>query len=147
MSERRFFHGGAPGLKVGDILSPRPADDQRHLVDGCGICEARRRGAPSDYDRDHNFAAVYVTTDRQVARFFANGYPHGGVYRVEPLGELTTDPEQPPWAIDEPVSFAVPQARVLAVLDPLVRVTAKEARRMMRRLGVTERGVLAAVSA
>jgi hypothetical protein len=28
-----------------------------------------------------------------------------------------------------------------------VRVTAKEARRMMRRLGVTERGVLAAVSA
>lgn len=146
MSARRFFHGGAPGLRVGDIVSPRPAGDTRHLVDGCAVCEARRAGAPSDYDRNHNFGAVYVTTERWIARMFANGYPQGGLYSVEPLGELIEDPEQPPIAV-EPVSFAVPSARVLSVLDRLVWMTPKEVRHTIRKAGLTERDVRAALAA
>lgn len=133
-----YFHGGAPDLRRGDLIAPRPPGDERHLVDGCPVCEARRAGAPSDYDRNHNFAAVYVTTARWVAEGFANGYPLGAVYRVEPIGELVEDPEQPA-NVTEPVSFAVPSARVLSVLDPLVRMTPKQLRHHMRKAGITDR--------
>jgi hypothetical protein len=142
----RYFHGGAPDLRVGAVIAPRPADDQRHLVDGCPVCEARRAGSPSDYDQNHDFAAVYVTTERWIAEMFANGYPLGGLYRVEPVGPLREDPEQPPNAT-APVSFAVDSAVVLSVLDPLVRLTSKQVRRLMRKSGLTERDVQAAMGA
>jgi hypothetical protein len=109
----RLFHGGAPGLRPGDVIEPRPPGDERHLVDGCPVCEARRVGDPSDYDRDHRFDRVYVTPNRFIARCFAAGYPSGALYQVEPVGDLETDPEH-----EE--SFAVRAARVLVVLDRCV---------------------------
>jgi hypothetical protein len=36
----RFYHGGVPGLKVGDSIVPSPP----HVEDGCPICVARSEG-------------------------------------------------------------------------------------------------------
>jgi len=121
-----YYHGGAPGLRAGDLITPREPGDIGHLVDGCPTCEARRAGTQLASD-PNDPQSVYVTQDRQYARVYAAGYPRGALYRVEPLGELvrTTDDSVPSWA--------VPAARVLAVLDPLVILRPAEVRRALRR--------------
>ncbi|GAB3166965.1 hypothetical protein GCM10027059_26770 [Myceligenerans halotolerans] len=121
-----YYHGGVPGLRPRDLITPREADDASHLVDGCPTCEARRAGSQLATDpNDPRF--VYVTQERQYARVYAAGYPRGALYRVEPVGELvaTTDDPVPSWA--------VPAARVLSVLDPLVIMRPAEVRRALRR--------------
>lgn len=121
----RYWHGGVPGLRAGDLIEPRPAGDIGHLVDGCPTCEARRVGQPLDSD-NNDPAFVYVTTDREYARLYAAGYPRGALYRVEPIGELfeTTGLKDPY------PSWAVPSARVIAVYDPVVQMTVKQVRRV-----------------
>ena len=121
----RIYHGGAPGLHKGDLITPRPAGDTRHLIDGCPTCEARRAGAPTP-DDDLDPTAVYVTTDRDYARIYAAGYPRGGLYRVEVDGPLTPSPDPVP-------SWAVSSARVVGVIDALVRLTPTQTRRALRR--------------
>lgn len=123
-----YFHGGAPGLRQGDVISPRPPDDDRHLVPGCAVCEARRRGNPSDYDVNHRFDRIYVTTERFVALCFAAGYPQGDAYYVEPLGELEPDPEYE-------ASWAVSAARVKAVLRTRVEMGPIQMKRWLRLSG------------
>ncbi len=119
-----YWHGGVPGLKPGDLI--RPATDDRHLVDGCPTCEARRRGKqlpndPSDPSR------IYVTTERDYAKVFAAGYPRGALYRVEPIGDLE------PSGDDPAPSWAVGSARVLSVYDPLVNLTPARMASLVRR--------------
>ena len=121
----RLYHGGPPGLRPGDLITPRQADDTSHLIDGCPTCEARRAGTPLPTD-DLDPALVYVTTDRDYATIFAAGYPDGGLYRVETDGPLTPSPDPVP-------SWGAPSARVVAVLDPLVRLSAHDVRRFARR--------------
>lgn len=123
----RYWHGGAPDLHPGDLIEPRPADDTRHLVDDCPVCEARRRGEQLDSD-DNDPNLIYITTDRDYARFYANGYPRGALYRVEPVGELVDRTEYDPVP-----SWGCSAARVLTVYDPVVSLTAKELRRLERR--------------
>ncbi|MFK0106399.1 hypothetical protein [Streptomyces sp. NPDC091217] len=36
----RYLHGGVPGLKPGDTITPSPP----HVIDGCKVCEARANG-------------------------------------------------------------------------------------------------------
>jgi hypothetical protein len=122
-----YYHGGAPGLRIGDVIEPRPAGDEGHLVDGCPTCEARRRGEPLPED-DNIAELVYVTTDRDYARIYAAGYPRGALYRVEPLGDLVDRSEH-----DPAPSWGCGSARVLAVLDPLVIMAPKRVRFLMRR--------------
>ena len=123
----RYFHGGPPGLKPGDLIEPRPADDTAHLVDGCPTCEARRQGTPLAAD-DNDPGQVYVTTSRDYARVYAAGYPRGGLYVVEPIGDLVDRSGH-----DLEPSWGCPAARVLAVYDPLVTLTVAQIRRYMRR--------------
>jgi hypothetical protein len=125
MSER-YWHGGAPGLKAGELIEPRPAGDRRHLRDGCPTCEARNRGEQLA-DDPNDETQIYVTTDREYARVFAAGYGDGALYRVEPVGDLTPteDDPAPSWSCDA--------ARVLSVYDALVRFTPNQARRALRR--------------
>jgi hypothetical protein len=66
---------------------------------------------------------VYITTDRDLARACAgvwslDGETIGGgvLYRVEPMGDPDPDDDLPGLAI----SFQVPSARVLAVVDAYV---------------------------
>lgn len=124
----RLFHGGAPGLRAGDLITPRAAGDTAHLVDGCPTCEARRAGTPLPSD-DLDPALVYVTTDRDYASIYAAGYPRGALYRVETTDDLTPSPDPVP-------SFGVHTATVAAVLDPMVVLSRHDTRRFMRRYGV-----------
>jgi hypothetical protein len=123
----RYFHGGAPGLRPGDLIEPQPIDQGRHLVDGCPICEARKTGQqlPSD---DLDPSMVYVTTDRDYARVYAAGYPNGALYVVDPVGELTPSPDPVP-------SWGCPSARVTAVYDAHVRMSPAQLRRTLARVG------------
>lgn len=127
MTGERYWHGGAPGLKAGDIIEPRAANDTRHLVDGCPTCEARRRGEQLEAD-DNDPGLVYITTDRDYARFYAAGYPHGSLYHVEPLGDLVDRSEHDPVP-----SWGCEAVRVLSVYDPLVILTEKRVRSLTRR--------------
>lgn len=131
LAAARYWHGGAPGLRVGDPITPPQDADRGHLVDGCPTCEARRAGGR--FDSDHAaLDRVYITTDREYARIYAYGYPRGALYRVEPVGEL-----EETTGVDDPApSWAVPAATVLAVYDPLVTMTTQQLRRTLRRYGI-----------
>lgn len=121
----RLYHGGPPGLRVGDTITPDP-NRTEHLIDGCPTCEARKAGKPLD-DDDNDPTRVYVTTDREYARIYAAGYPDGGLYRVE-VDETDMVPSNDPVP-----SWGVLSARVVGVYDALVRLTPRELRRAMRR--------------
>lgn len=128
----RYFHGGAPGLRAGDLIEPQPLSEGGHLVDGCPTCEARKAGhqLPSD---DLDPSLVYVTTDREYARVYAAGYPMGALYVVQPAGELTPSPDPVP-------SWGCSSALVTGVYDACVRLSPAQVRRTARRFGLA--GVL-----
>lgn len=125
LSPIRYFHGGAPGLRAGDLIAPRHDGDSDHLVDGCPTCDARRSGEQAESD-NNDPSRIYVTTSRSYATIYAAGYPDGAVYRVEPH-----DPE--PRLEDPEPSWSCTWATVLAVLDPLVRLTPKQTRSAIRK--------------
>jgi hypothetical protein len=128
----RYWHGGAPGLRPDELITPPLGEGRGHLVDGCPTCEARLHGDPlaSDHARADR---IYITTDREYARVYAGGYPRGALYRVEPVGDMDETT-----GVDDPVpSWAVPAARVLAVYDPLVTMTPKQVRQVLRRYGLS----------
>lgn len=121
----RYWHGGIPGLRPGDLIQPVSVTGTTdHLVDGCPTCEARKAtGRPEDGGPRSD--RVYVTTNREYARLYAAGWPRGALYRVEPLGELEETTGR-----DDPLpSWAVPEARVLAVYDACVQFTPRMIRR------------------
>lgn len=125
-ADLRLWHGGAPGLRPGDLIEPRPEGDTRHLIDGCPTCEAMR-----SHDRPEDLARpdrVYVTSDRQYERIYAAGYPRGALYRVEAVGEM----EETTGVHDPAPSWAVLAARVLAVYDACVTLSPSELRRVRR---------------
>jgi hypothetical protein len=121
-----WYHGGAPGLRPGDVLEPRPAGDERHYWDDCEVCQARRAGAPLE-DDDLDPTMVYVTSSRIYAKLYASGYPRGAVYRVEPEGELVESPDPA-----STHSRGCARARIVAVLDPLVILRPTDIRRLTR---------------
>ncbi len=123
----RYWHGGASGLRPGDVISPRGSNDLDHLVDGCTVCEARRAGQQLAND-DNNPAWVYVTTHREYARIYAAGYPRGALYVVDPLGEMHDRTGE-----HDPVpSWGVERARVLSVYDAVVIPSRGQMRRWLR---------------
>jgi len=124
-----YWHGGKPGLRPGDVIEPQPLGTGAHLIDGCEICEARKRGEQLPTD-NLDATKVYITTDRTYARIYAAGYPDGALYRVEPIGDMETSPDPVP-------SWGCASARVVSVYDPLVRMSAAEVRRAARRLEAT----------
>ena len=128
----RYWHGGMPGLRVGDLIEP---GHERATRDDCPICDARRVGtslaagnaiidAPSAH-RDR----VYITTDRLYAKHYASLYGRGDLYRVEPIGDLLRSTE------DSYETYAVTAARVVSVYDRAVLLTWSERRRLYREWG------------
>ena len=125
-----YWHGGPDGLKVGTVLLPTT---QLHPLP-----PDSRLDHPWFSDIDHSH--VCATTDRTLARDYAAGWDlekqaalimalsadgalpgrnpwrdtprtkGGTLYRVQPLGPLTRDPDY-----EEGVSFRMPRARVIAV--------------------------------
>lgn len=116
----RYFHGGVPGLRTGDLVRP-PADTG---VERTCTAHVVAMGGQARADR------VYVTSARDVARVFAALYPDGALYQVEPVGELVPDPD----CRSVGVSWEVPAARVVRVVDPVVLVRARRVEAWLRLL-------------
>ncbi|MEU6318179.1 hypothetical protein [Streptomyces sp. NPDC047009] len=126
----RYFHGGVPGLKPGDLITPSPP----HVVDGCKVCEARAHGLTAT-TRDGKTIdpptgrpdRVYITSDREYARYYASRYWYGDLYTVEPVGEpeASTEDPFPTWC--------VPAARVVSIYTRAVQLTPHQRRSLLRR--------------
>lgn len=99
-----FWHGGIPGLAVGDHITP----------------PSSRGPLPASYQvgcypasPDH----VYVTQDRDYARYFAAlNTPPGTLYRVTPIGDLEPDDDSP----TQRKSFACRAAIIVSIDEPAV---------------------------
>lgn len=128
----RLFHGGAPGLRRGDLITP--GHDRTHH-DGCPWCEARANGeahhgidGPSQRpDR------VYATTHRLYAKHYASLYGRGDLYRVEPVGDVERSTE------DTIETWCATALRVIAVIDRAVLLTPYERRRLFREWGESDK--------
>jgi 8-oxo-dGTP pyrophosphatase MutT (NUDIX family) len=88
-----FYHGGPPGLHVGDMLLPATITGARTSTDrvldandGHGISLEDRNVVRQMYRR-REAHRVFVTKDLMAAAYFAKNH-HGDVYQVEPLGNL-----------------------------------------------------------
>ncbi|MFW6010842.1 MAG: NAD(+)--rifampin ADP-ribosyltransferase [Gemmatimonadota bacterium] len=110
-----FYHGGPPGLHVGDMILP-----------------ASETGAPScsEYGAAgvHRADRVYLCTDIHGALLFAAMHPSGKgrVYEVEPEGEVEPDPD---WTGRPGVSVQAPRAKIVRVhnLSAAVRRQVRQA--------------------
>lgn len=129
-----LFHGGIPGLRIGDLIEP---GHDRKAHDGCPWCEARARGEahlgidPIAAESDR----VYFTTNRLYAKHYASLWGNGDLYRVEPVGDVLPSRE------DSIESFTSPALRVAAVLDRMVLLTMSERRRLFREWGQADSAV------
>lgn len=117
----RLFHGGQPGLRIGDLLKP---GHKRRQHEGCGWCAAREAGTAVNDPASHRKERIYITTDRDYARFYASLYGYGDLYRVEPVGEVEPSTE------DHFDSWVAPAARVVGIMARAVRLTPGERRRL-----------------
>lgn len=124
----RLWHGGVPGLGVGDLIVP---GHQRKPVAGCAFCEARAAQAAGGATPALDPLAlhgdrVYLSTDREYARHYASLYGYGDLYRVEPLGDVQRSTE------DSFETYLAASARVLAVYARAVLLTASQRRALDR---------------
>lgn len=113
-----FYHGGAPGFRAGDLITPHPT---KH-VDGCNWCA-------SGADDSHRPDKVFAARDRLYARFYASKFVDGWLYLVEPVGEI--EPSS-----SDPAEFGACQAdawRVVRVSERAVRLNNNERARLYRR--------------
>ena len=117
----RLYHGGAPGLLPGAIITPQY---ERPALPGCAICAARFAGTPI-VDPLAMPGMVYATTNRLYALHYASLYGRGDLYRVEM--------ENPVRSTEDTVeSYRAPSAVVVAVLTRAALLTMSERRRLMR---------------
>lgn len=117
----RYWHGGFPGLAVGEALLPAQTTGHK-------IVDAKDKGVLYEHDS----TSVYISNDKQFARAFAAWYgtvwggDRGDLYEVEPQGSLFADPD---YSIGPEVSFRCHEARIVAVEARAVRMTETEATR------------------
>jgi hypothetical protein len=110
-----YYHGGFPGLHVGDFVIPSATT---------GAASTADFGADRICRRDR----VYITAEMSAAVLFAAGHPSGKgvVYEVEPIGQLEHDPD----CMLPGMSLQCEKARVLRVIH-LANRTRKRALRAL----------------
>lgn len=131
MNTPRLFHGGVPGLRVGDVLD---GEHQRRAHDGCTFCQARADGTAT-LDPLAAHPHVYATTERDYAKYHASLYGYGDVYRVEAIDGceliLSTEDSWPTWHAEKVV--------VAGIVARAVLLTWPERRRIHRVWGQWDR--------
>lgn len=119
-----LYHGGRPGLRVGDILT---GGHTRRMHEGCPTCAAREAGRPTTIDPPAEHVAVYATTSRLYALHYASLWGRGDLYRVR------LDPAAAQRSSEDTIeSWHAPSAVIVAVLDRAVLLTAGQRRALMR---------------
>ena len=111
---KRLFHGGADGLKVGEYILP-PKDTGNDNMGG--------RNPLRREDR------VYLTKSIGDAWCFASASNKPRVYEVIPTGELEDDPD----IKTKGISFACPKAKIIALYDEPPGIV-EYCRQMMRKI-------------
>lgn len=101
--EVRYYHGGVPGLKKGDILLP-PSETGKSTI--------LQYAKEFDPNGDQRADRVYITTDKQSADLYAMVYPKGDTYKVAPIGDIEHDPD----CLVPGLSYQCEKARILAVV-------------------------------
>lgn len=119
----RYFHGGFPGLRPGDLVLPPDTTGTDHRLSAVSAV----LGAPVHATRTD---VVYVTTGRDVARAYAAFYPDGALYEVKPRDELEPDPD----CLMPGLSWHCSAAEVVAVVDPVVLFRTRTPERWLRLL-------------
>lgn len=102
----RYFHGGRPNMKRGQMILPPSVTGFRAAAD----C------LPGQVDASHvRRDRVFVTSAADAAAVFAALYPSirrpGCVYQVEPLGPLEPDPD----CLEPGHSWQCQRARIIRV--------------------------------
>jgi hypothetical protein len=115
----RLFHGGVPGLRPGDRLVPGYGHGRERI-------ELARAGILKDTPPGKQ-GRVYLTPSRETAAVFAHMYPHGDVYRVDPVGPIEVSLE------DGVADYTAGESVVVAAVDRAVELTTAELRRALRR--------------
>lgn len=126
MAERTWYHGGVPGLAVGDEILPPDRTGATTRLSRL----AAALGAPHGTRTD----VVYLASNEQHARAFAALYPDGALYAVEPSGPVEPDPDAPD------VAVMTPSARITAVLRPRVAFAHRSPESWLRLLVETQHG-------
>jgi len=98
---KRYYHGGVPGLRVGDMLLPPSVTGKSTLLK---YAQEIDPSGPQRADK------VYLTTDLEAAKLFAFAYPCGHVYRAVPALPLEDDPDckEPGISYQTPAAIVVP---------------------------------------
>ncbi|MDX0930546.1 hypothetical protein GOE05_24055 [Sinorhizobium medicae] len=113
----RYFHGGFGGLTVGQLVLPPETTKAPSTArfGAAGVCNTNK---------------VYVCTDMHGALLYACMHFSGcgKVYEVEPIGELTPDPD----AARAGFSFECDKARVLRVIRVRGKLIKQVQRDMLR---------------
>ncbi|MCM0622187.1 hypothetical protein [Nocardioides bruguierae] len=127
-STSALYHGGIPGLRIGDLIEPGHA---RRTHQGCEYCKAREAGqAHNGIDGPSGRPdRVYATTHRLYAKHYASLWGRGDLYRVEPVGETEQSSE------DSFETMIAPAFRVVSVYERAVALTMSERRRLYREWG------------
>lgn len=117
-----LWHGGVPGLRVGDLVT---GGNTRPAHAGCPICAERAAGTSQIDPPIARPDRVYVTTSREYARHYASLYGFGDLYRVE-ADELEASLE------DSIETYTTPAATIVAVYDRAVMLTWSRRRALWR---------------
>lgn len=95
-----FWHGGAAGLNVGDVL------DKKHWQDPHATAAGQKLRMPSGEP------AVFITPDQQFAESFSAEAGLGDLYKVVPLGDLSADPD-----FQRGLSYSCDSAEIIEVVQ------------------------------
>lgn len=111
----KFYHGGKPGLKVGDKILP-PS-----VTKASGPETLHEYGSVGRVDR------VYLTTEESAARMYASGHPsrRGCVYEVIPDGDLHPDDD----CLSPGLSYECESATIVRV----IKLSSSARNRALRR--------------
>lgn len=115
MMATKYYHGGFGGLQIGQFVQPPSVSKAASTASfgAGGVCDRTK---------------VYITTEFDAALVFACAHPsgRGKVYEVEPIGQVSDDPDAKALGY----SYECAKARVVRV----VRIEGKTIKRMQKAL-------------
>lgn len=124
----RWWHGGAPGLRAGDLLLP-PCETG--VITRVQILEEAGIISPDYMESDRNrLDRVYLTHNKELAKAYAYSWGwetlgRGALYVARPIGPYQADPDLLEHSIE------CERAEIITVYDPAVQMSHARYTRIM----------------